>query len=285
MVQKYGEPYKVKSLKSGVLIQVGKGAYMNLKKEGYTDKQIILGTSKNMVMNPETEKEMVVGSQTYNKNNNVTNNIILVDDVIIEIYNQLSTIEKLAFCQVNKKYQDICKNDQHVMTLKFNQHPKLASDKSGHIYGIIDNKLYHLQRQHHLQTSDNKINIKLPPKIIPISVILVNNTVVVLTNDGLYQMAKSKFVKMKQPPGKILQIFSVDSVELDDILIVLTTTGIYKYKNDTYTLKIFIEGAYIMYPTSEMYYKVATPKGLYIVYDNNPIFVDIDKTNDILFYL
>lgn len=65
LVKKYGEPYKIKSLKSGVLIQVGKGAYMNLKKDGYTDKQIILGT--NTSKNPE--KEMVINSQKYSSKN------------------------------------------------------------------------------------------------------------------------------------------------------------------------------------------------------------------------
>ena len=37
-----------------------------------------------------------------------------------------------------------------------------------------------------------------------------------------------------------------------------------------------------MYASSKMYYKIATPKGLYIVYDKESIHLNIDNINDIL---
>lgn len=42
LVKKYGEPNKIKSPKTGKLINIGKGEYIKLKNEGYTDEQLIM---------------------------------------------------------------------------------------------------------------------------------------------------------------------------------------------------------------------------------------------------
>lgn len=278
LVKKYGEPYKIKSLKSQKMISVGKGAYINLIKSGYSDKQLILGqydvvTNNNTYNNTNNNN---TGDGAYNNTNNNTNNITLVDDVTLEIFNHLSTYDKLTFCQVNKKFLDVCNHDKNVSILKFNQHQKIIkaiSDTT--FYSIIDNKLYYFTYNGPAQ---QKINIPLPPKIIPIGVTIVKDYVLLLTNDGLYNMKTKKFIKINQPPGKILQIHG-----LEDICVILTSTGLYNYDFKNYELIIHIENAYFMYPTSKIYYQIAAPKGLYIVYDKTAIHINIDNINDILF--
>lgn len=97
LVYKYGEPNKIKSPKSGKPIGVGKIAYNQLKKEGYTDKQLILGESLQSNKSPQK-----ISSKISSK-------IYLNQDVMDTIYANIDDIDTLTnICTTNKYMINKC---------------------------------------------------------------------------------------------------------------------------------------------------------------------------------
>lgn len=261
LVKKYGEPNKIRSPTSKALIQVGKGAYITLKKEGYSDKELILGYKTT------STKELV------------THDISIIDDMIVEIYKHATIYDKLTLCKTNKKFSTLCKHDRAIQIYKFNVHPKITNDRSIFMYYIIkNNKLY----SYDITIHDAELNeIPLPVGIIPISVAARERALIVLTNDGLYgkgynvfgqlggnERIYDDFFKMEQPPGTIIQV-GCNNYQT----VVLTSEGIFTYgdekksarKNTYIKLKLNVNNIYFIQPLSKNNYRFATPDGLYIV--------------------
>lgn len=102
LVNKYGEPNKIRSPKTQRLIEVGKNTYNNLIKEGYTDKQLILGEL--------LKNDNINDNKNVQLNKDVWQNILLKSDI-----NQLS-----KFFSINKMIGEIYNNDEF-WKLKLNQ--------------------------------------------------------------------------------------------------------------------------------------------------------------------
>ena len=116
LVKLYGEPYPIQSPSNGKMIPVGKVAYNNLIKQGYTDKEILTPVSVHIIDGIKyTEQEMRDMIQFYkqnftksivNTNTNINEN--MTEDVLNHIFLQMDVNSLYKMCSLNKKYKSIC---------------------------------------------------------------------------------------------------------------------------------------------------------------------------------
>jgi hypothetical protein len=261
LVKKYGEPNKIKSPKSNVLIGVGKGAYVQLLKEGYSNKELILGINVN-----KTNKELI------------PIDFHLPDDIMVEIYNNARIYDKLTLCKLNKNLNNL--------------HQRITKSRSDfYIYAIHNNKLY--------ITNKHMPEIPLPKVIVPISIAATQKSIILLTQDGElygkgyntygelgnYGKYYKEFDKMPKPPGTIIQVYCKHYQT-----VVLTTEGIFTYGNenvklrtDSYTKILSNNNIYLMYPYAiDDEIRFATPEGLFIMNGKRIKKINIDGINDII---
>lgn len=87
LVNKYGEPNKIKSPKSNKLISIGKGEYKKLKTEGYTDEQLLTQYKIN-------KKEQIIPQLPVDVMPYITSNLPLTNKRLInKAYNKEAQLD------------------------------------------------------------------------------------------------------------------------------------------------------------------------------------------------
>ena len=115
LVSQYGYP-KIISPISGYKISVGKSQYNKLISSGYNEKELLSSSSVQKIKSPKTGSLINKNGATYKQlislgyfnNQNPT----LPDEIILnELLMIVGLNEFIIFCQINKKYKEICQNE------------------------------------------------------------------------------------------------------------------------------------------------------------------------------
>lgn len=297
LVNIYGEPFKVRSPKSGVYITVGKGAYNNLLKDGYTEKEIFLG-KKNNNINKTVPKNIKKDIDYYD--------YLLPMEIFLEIMSHMKTIDKLNFCKVSKQMHELCEKDEHVKVLKSNIGYQILACGYQNTFIIKDDKLYGVGSNAHGQfglgvqgkgygTGTPKV-IPIPNNYKPLSVACGCDHMVVLTTGGLYGCGRNN---KGQLTGDARHYLTLTPIHISGNIkfihcnnattYVITDNGLYFFGRSmdylTHRCPTLISNYPSIYlvKTYPDYGVFATRKGIYFFKKNvYSMFVSIDKINDIL---
>lgn len=111
------EPFKIKSPKTGRLIDAYGTAYNNLLKEGYKDSQL-LSHKIPVVKSPKSVK-VLNKQKEYLK---YIESIMLPDEIIFEeIIMKMDSPDFISICRLNKKFNKLCDNE-HFWQKMYNKH-------------------------------------------------------------------------------------------------------------------------------------------------------------------
>lgn len=290
LAEKYGYP-KIKSPKSKTSIAIGKITYNNLiKNKEYTEDYLL------SLLNPQIIKTQLTL-------NNVNIEQLLPNDVLIEIYKNMKTYDKIQFCITNKLFNTLCNNDNHIKTLSHTLGYKKVACGHNNTFIIKDDKLYGVGSNAHGQFGNNKqgkgygtgtpFHMMIPNNYIPLSVACGSDHTIVLTNDGLYGCGRNN---NGQLTGTERHYLTLTKIKHQGIILsiacsshstyIVTTEGLFYTNTNTKTFeKILIPNPLYVTCINNIIISVITTSGLYVIKSadyNNFYFLNIDNINDIL---
>lgn len=314
LVDKYGEPYKVRSPKTQVFITVGKATYNNLITDGYTPKEIIIGVKykKRARMLRDVNKKIIKKDDVVVEKK-ITKKVIdivhqdyaLPIDAFIEIFKYMKTIDKINISMTNKYFNHFCGTDDHLTTLKRNMGYQTLACGYQNTFIIKDDKLYGIGSNTHGQfglgvqgkgygTGRPKL-IPIPDNHKPLSVACGDDHMVVLTTGGLYGCGRNEYGQLtgKHKHYLTLTFISISGVKNiacgKSSTYVITATGVYVFGYYAVTGREYDKPLFINVPSPIMasigfkHGAIVTKNGLYLFYEgSNPTFYNVDDVNDIL---
>ncbi len=115
--EKYGEPDKIISPKSGKKINVNKGEYKKLIKEGYTDVQLLSG---NYHIDDKNNKKDDKNNKDNKDNKNTNKSIDMNSDMIYNVMLNADIKTLTNMCQIDKAAHQHCQ-DKHFWFQKMKQ--------------------------------------------------------------------------------------------------------------------------------------------------------------------